>query len=177
MKQKQGLVHINTGDGKGKTTAAIGLTIRALGHGFKVVFASFFKRPNNYGYNEIAMLEKLGVTIFSFSEGMPLANPQITAAEYHSSTKDGLAELQKFVHAHEIQLLVLDEILIAIKCGYISESELLKFVKNKPVALELILTGRGATKALKMAADYVTNFTKEKHPYDNGVNSRVGIEY
>ncbi|NQU54610.1 MAG: cob(I)yrinic acid a,c-diamide adenosyltransferase [Bacteroidetes bacterium] len=177
MEKERGLVHINTGDGKGKTTAAIGLSVRALGHGFKVVFASFFKRPNSYGYNEIAMLEKQGAAIFTFSEGMPMANPQITSEEYESATKNGLAELQHFVHSNKIQLLVLDGILIAIKYGYISENELLEFIENKPTSMELVLTGRGATESFKEVADYVTDFSNEKHPYDIGVNSRVGIEY
>lgn len=177
MKRERGLVHINTGDGKGKTTAVIGLSVRALGHGFKVVFASFFKHPDNCGYNEIAMLEKQGAVIFTFSEGRPMANSRIKAEDYHLSTKDGLAELQKFVYANKIQLLVLDEILIAIKYGYISENELLVFIENKPIDMELVLTGRGATETLKEVADYVTYFSKEKHPFDNGVKSRVGIEY
>ena len=177
MKKNQGLVHIYTGDGKGKTTAAIGLSVRALGHGFNVVFASFFKRPNSYGYNEISMLKKQGATVFSISEGMPLANPQISHEEYQLSTKNGLVELQSFVQTNKTQLLVLDEILIAIAYGYISEKELFTFIKNKPEEMELVLTGRGATDGLKEVADYVTVLTNEKHPYDNGVLSRVGIEY
>ena len=177
MKREQGLVHIYTGDGKGKTTAAIGLSVRALGHGFNIVFASFFKRPNSYGYNEISMLKKQGATVFSISEGMPLANPQISHEEYQVSTKDGLTELQNFVQINKIQLLVLDEILIAIAYGYISEKELIEFIENKPVEMELVLTGRGATEGLKEVADYVTVLSNEKHPYDNGVISRVGIEY
>ncbi len=177
MKQNKGLVHIYTGDGKGKTTAAIGLSIRALGHGFNVVFASFFKLPNSCGYNEITMLKKQGAVVFSISEGMPLANPQISHEEYQLSTKNGLTELQSFIQTNKTQLLVLDEILIAIACGYISDEELFTFIKNKPVEMELVLTGRGATEGLKEMADYVTVLTNEKHPYDNGVHSRVGIEY
>ncbi len=177
MRHKQGLVHIYTGDGKGKTTAAIGLSVRALGHGFNVVFASFFKRPNSYGYNEISMLKKQGATVFSISEGMPLVNPQISHEEYQVSTQNGLTELQSFVQTNKTQLLVLDEILIAIAYGYISDAELFTFIKNKPIEMELVLTGRGATESLKEMADYVTVLTSEKHPFDNGVISRVGIEY
>ena len=174
---KKGLTHIYSGEGKGKTTASIGLAVRALGHGFSVVYSSFFKRPGENGYNEIDVLEKLGANVFSFSEGMPMANPQIKAEQYQLSTKDGLEKLQYYVHTNKIQLLVLDEILIAIKYGYISENELLEFIENKPVEMELVLTGRGATETLMEVADYVTDFSKEKHPYDNGVISRVGIEY
>ena len=177
MKQKQGLIHIYTGEGKGKTTASVGLAIRALGHNFNVVYASFFKKPGALGYTEIDVLKSQGATVFSFAEGMPLANPQITPEEYHFSTKSGLAEIEKYVHKNQTELLVLDEILIAILCGFISEEELLSFVANKPLGMELVLTGRGATAAIKEVADYVTVLEKEKHPFDNGVASRIGIEY
>ncbi|WP_346861106.1 cob(I)yrinic acid a,c-diamide adenosyltransferase [uncultured Draconibacterium sp.] len=174
---KKGLVHIYTGDGKGKTTASIGLSVRALGHGFKVAYASFFKKPDSYGYNEISVLRELGATVFTFSEGMPMANPQISKEEYHTSTQQGLAELQKFITTNKTQLLVLDEILIAIKYGYISEEELFEFMDNKPQETELVLTGRGATDAIKSRADYISVLAKEKHPYEKGVNARVGIEF
>ncbi len=174
---QKGLVHIYTGEGKGKTTASIGLSIRALGHGFMVAYASFFKKPDSYGYNEITVLRKLGATVFTFSEGMPMANPQITPDEYHASTKQGLSELQKFITENRTQLLVLDEILIAIKYGYISEEELLGFIENKPDETELVLTGRGVTQQIKNRADYVTVLSKEKHPCEKGVKARVGIEF
>ncbi len=174
---QKGLIHIYTGEGKGKTTASIGLAVRALGHGFKVAYASFFKKPNSYGYNEISVIRKLGATVFTFSEGMPMANPQITPEEYHASTQQGLGELQKFVAENNTQLLVLDEILIAINYGYISEGELLEFIEKKPLETELVLTGRGASEKIKNIADYVTVLAKEKHPYEKGVKARVGIEY
>jgi len=173
----KGLIHIYTGEGKGKTTASIGLAIRALGHGFRVVYASFFKKPDLYGYNEINVLKEQGATVFTFSEGMPLANPQITPEQYHVSTQHGLSKLLKYIVENNTQLLVLDEILIAIKYGYISEGELFDFIDKKPEDTELVLTGRGATERLKQKADYVTILSKEKHPYDSGVKARVGIEF
>lgn len=174
---EKGLVHIYSGEGKGKTTASVGLAVRALGHGFKVVYSSFFKRPGENGYSEIDNMKKLGAQVFSFSEGMPMANPQITHEEYRSSTLDGLKKLQEIVHNNKTQLLVLDEILIAVKCAYLSEDDLIEFIEDKPEGLELVLTGRGATEELKNQADYVTIMTKEKHPYEKGIVSRVGIEY
>ncbi len=174
---QKGLIHIYTGEGKGKTTASIGLAVRALGHGFKVVYASFFKKPELNGYNEINVLKEQGATVFTFSEGMPLANPQITPEQYHVSTQNGLSELLKYIVENNTQLLVLDEILIAVKYGYISEEELFGFIDNKPDGTELVLTGRGATEKIKQKADYVTVLSKEKHPYDSGIVARVGIEY
>ena len=174
---EKGLVHIYTGDGKGKTTASVGLAIRALGHGHSVVYASFFKKPDSYGYNEIQVLKKQGATVFTFSEGMPMANPQITPEEYHASTAEGLKILKAFIEENNTKVLVLDEILIAIKYGYIKEKKLCDFIDKKPFETELILTGRGATEKVKEKADYVTVLAKEKHPYDEGVQARVGIEY
>lgn len=174
---KKGLIHIYSGDGKGKTTASVGLAVRALGHGFKVVYSSFFKRPGENGYCEIDVMRKLGADVFSFAEGMPMANPQITPEEYSNSTISGLKILQKTVHDNKTQLLVLDEILIAVNCAYLSEADLLEFIENKPESLELVLTGRGASEELIGKADYVTIMTKEKHPYEKGIVSRVGIEY
>jgi cob(I)alamin adenosyltransferase len=129
------------------------------------------------GYCEIDVMKKLGAEVFSFAEGMPMANPQIMPEEYRNSTLSGLKKLQEIVHENNTQLLVLDEILIAVKCAYLSEADLIEFIENKPEALELVLTGRGATEELKNKADYVTIMTKEKHPYEKGIVSRVGIEY
>ncbi|MEZ5104134.1 MAG: cob(I)yrinic acid a,c-diamide adenosyltransferase [Draconibacterium sp.] len=172
-----GLVHIYTGEGKGKTTASVGLAVRALAHGLAVVYASFFKKPGTCGYNEVQVLKDLGATVFSFSEGMSMANRHISSAEYHLSVTSGLNALNDFIVENKVQLLVLDEILIAVQCGFISSEELIKFIHYKPAALELVLTGRGATNEIKEMADYVTYLTKEKHPYDQGITSRVGIEY
>ncbi len=174
---EKGLVHIYTGDGKGKTTASVGLAVRALAHGFKVVYASFFKRPDENGYSEVQVLKDLGASVFSFAEGMPMANKHITAEEYHSAVVKGLAELNEFIKRKGTNLLVLDEILIAVKCDFLTDEELLDFIREKPKAMELVLTGRGATDKLKEIADYVSNLTKEKHPFDLGVESREGIEY
>lgn len=173
----KGLIHIYTGEGKGKTTASVGLAVRAIGHGFKVVYVSFFKTPDICGGNEIKVLEKLGADVFTFSQGMPIANPQITPEEYQTSTLCGLNAIQEFISENSTQLLVLDEILIATKYAYISEEELIDFMDNKPEETELVLTGQGAGEALKHRADYVTVLTKEKHPFDEGIKSRVGIEY
>ena len=111
---KRGLIHIYTGDGKGKTTASVGLAVRALGHGFKVVYASFFKKPDDCGYNEVKILKDLGAVVFSFSEGMPMANKHVGKEAYRLAVKKGLSELEKYIAVNSVDLLVLDEILIAI---------------------------------------------------------------
>lgn len=175
--QKEGLTHIYTGNGKGKTTAAVGLATRALGSGLKVCFCSFLKRPSKFGYSEMASLKKLGATIFIFTPGHPHRDKKREEHVVIEELKNSLDFLEHYLKQHSIDLLILDEILIAVRDSYISEAEVLNLIKNKPANMELILTGRGATKTLIEAADYVTNMEKIKHPFDKKIKSRKGIEY
>ncbi len=172
-----GLVHIYTGEGKGKTTSAVGLSVRALGHNLKVVYSFFHKRPDKYGYAEIANLEKLGAQIFAFAKGHPDLDSSVTQAGVTSETQNGLEFLKEYVHREHVDLLVMDEILISVRDNYISEKDLINFIKTKPSKMELVLTGRGATPRIIEVSDYVSYLTKMKHPYDMGIVSREGIEY
>jgi len=175
--QKKGLIHIYTGDGKGKTTSAVGLGVRALGHNMNVCYAYFHKQPEKYGYTEIKSLEKLGATIFGFAKGHPFCDGSIIPEELKQQAPEGLAFLQKLVANKYFDMLIMDEIVISVRDGYLPEEQLIDFVKNKPSHLELVMTGRGATARLIELADYVSNITKVKHPYDNKITSREGIEY
>lgn len=174
---KNGLIHIYTGEGKGKTTAAVGLAVRALGHGLKVCYAHFNKRPELYGYNEIQSLQKLGAIILGFTEGHWSFNPKVTRESSREDVKNGLVQLSGFIQGENLDLLVLDEILISVRDGILAEEELLGFIAIKPARLELVLTGRGATDGLIAAADYVSYIQKVKHPFDRKIYSRKGIEY
>ncbi len=176
MKNK-GLIHIYTGDGKGKTTAAVGLAIRALGHGFRVCYAHFHKRPELYGYNEIQSLEKLGATIFGFTGGHPFCNKTLTREQLQREVREGLQFLSGYLTENEPDLLIMDEILISVRDGYLAEEELLDFISHKPEHTELVMTGRGATDKLIARADYVSHVSKVKHPYDQDIPSREGIEF
>lgn len=177
MRLKKGLVHIYTGEGKGKTTASVGLAVRALGHGMKVCYAHFNKRPELYGYNEIQSLEKLGATILGYTKGHWSFNPAVTPESSRADVLSGLAELSEFIRQEDPDLLVMDEILISVRDSVIQEEELLDFIEQKPSHMELILTGRGATERLIERADYVSYIQKMKHPYDRLITSRQGIEY
>ena len=172
-----GLVHIYTGEGKGKTTAAVGLAVRALGHGMTVCYAHFNKRPELYGYHEIQSLQKLGATILGFTEGHWSFNPKVTRESSREDVKNGLIQLAGFIHGKSLDLLILDEILISVRDGVLAEDELLEFIAQKPAKLELVLTGRGATDGLIEVADYVSNIQKVKHPFDRKIYSREGIEF
>lgn len=172
-----GLVHIYTGEGKGKTTAAVGLAVRALGHGLKVCYAHFNKQPELYGYNEIQSLQKLGATVLGFTNGHWSFNPSVTRESSREEVKSGLAELSEYIRNESPDLLIMDEILISVRDGVLKEDELISFIDRKPEHLELVLTGRGATDGLIEKADYVSYIQKIKHPYDHNIYSRKGIEY
>ncbi|MBA4409297.1 MAG: cob(I)yrinic acid a,c-diamide adenosyltransferase [Bacteroidota bacterium] len=174
---KTGLIHIYTGEGKGKTTASVGLAIRALGHGMKVCYVHFNKQPELYGNNEIQSLKKLGATILGYTHGHWSFNGSVTRESSRTEVKNGLADLSEYIGKEKPDLIILDEILISVRDGVLEENELISFIDQKPKHLELVMTGRGATDGLIERADYVSNIVKVKHPFDRKIYSRQGIEY
>lgn len=172
-----GLIHVYTGDGKGKTSSAVGLATRALGSGFRVCYCSFHKRPEKYGYTEIESLGRLGADISVFAKGHPHLDRSINENEIRREVAEAITYLRNLLKEKPVDLLILDEILISVRDRYLDEAVLLDFIKNKPPHTELVLTGRGATEKVMELADYVTFCRKLKHPYDNGITSRRGIEY
>lgn len=174
---RTGLVHVYTGDGKGKTTSAIGLAVRALGCGMKVCYVSFHKHPELYGYTEMESLKQLGADVLNFAKGHPHLDKTLDSNSIKAEAKQGIHKVRELIHKTKYDLLILDEVIISVRDGYIEEQELLLFINEKPETLELILTGRAATDAIIEVADYVSFVKKIKHPFDNGVSSRKGIEY
>jgi len=172
-----GLIHIYTGEGKGKTTASVGLAVRALGHGLKVCYTHFNKQPELYGYNEIQSLQKLGAKMLGFTNGHWSFNSSVTQESSRNDVLSGLAELEKYIQTKNPDLLILDEILISVRDGVIEESELIEFISGRPAHLELVMTGRNASDGLIEIADYVSYIQKVKHPFDRKIYSREGIEY
>ncbi len=171
------LVHIYTGDGKGKTTSAVGLAARALGRGLKVCYVSFHKRPEIYGYSEMETLSKAGALILNRAKGHPKLDKTIDPVKNSQEVVEAMAEISELITINHFDLLILDEIVISVRDNYFPETELLKFIASKPQHTELVMTGRGATPALIEAADYVSNITKIKHPFDKGIMSRAGVEF
>ncbi|MFP4047873.1 MAG: cob(I)yrinic acid a,c-diamide adenosyltransferase [Bacteroidales bacterium] len=174
---KKGLIHIYTGDGKGKTTSAVGLAVRALGHQFKVCYAYFHKRPEKYGYTEIKNLEKLGAEIFPIAQGHPCCDKDIKKDEHIELTNRQFKELKEFVYSKDFDLIIMDEAVVSVRDGFLKEDALVEFMKEKPESAELVVTGRGATTEMIELADYVSEVKKIKHPYDNKITAREGIEY
>ncbi|MFR9650806.1 MAG: cob(I)yrinic acid a,c-diamide adenosyltransferase [Rikenellaceae bacterium] len=172
-----GLIHIYTGDGKGKTTSAIGLATRALGGGLKVCYTSFHKRPERYGYTEMDSLRNLGATVLNFVKGHPRFDRSLDPNVIKQATVEALDKISRLIAEEHIDLLIMDEILISVRDNYLSEDRLVEFIESKPQYTELVMTGRGATPRIIELADYVSNIQKIKHPFDSGVMSRKGIEF
>ena len=172
---RRGLVQIFTGDGKGKTTAAIGAVIRALGHGLRVYVAFFMK--GDYPYGERSILSQLpNVTIASFgSRGF--IDPANIKPEEKEQAKRALAAAREAMLSGSYDLVVLDEVNLAAAWNLVELDDVLKLIEDKPPGIELILTGRRADSKLVKAADLVTEMLKIKHPYDEGVAAREGVEY
>ena len=171
-----GLVHLYCGDGKGKTTAAVGLSVRAAGSGLRVLFVQFLKsRPSG----EIAVLSALAnVRVLRGKEGTAFSF-QMTD-EQKRATREmhdrNLAEAVRAAKAGECDLLVLDEAVGALNRGRVDGELLRSLVREKPEALELVLTGRNPPEDLAEMADYVSEIRKVKHPFDRGIGARTGIE-
>lgn len=171
----RGLVQIFTGDGKGKTSAAIGAVIRALGHGMKVYIAFFMK--GDYPYGERNILSQLpNVTVDSFGS-RDFVDPANVKPEDKEQAKKALAAARQAMLSGGYDLVVLDEVNVAVAFNLIKLDEVLKFIDDKPKNVELILTGRRADSKLVQAADLVTECLKIKHPYDMGVAARGGVEF
>lgn len=171
----RGLVQVFTGDGKGKTSAAIGAAIRALGHGLKVYIAFFMKGAHPSG--EFHLLSQIpSVTMASFGSG-GLVDPNNIKPKERGEAERALAAAREAMLSGNYDLVVLDEVNVAVAFGLIAVDEVLKLINEKPERVELILTGRRADTRLVQAADLVTECLKIKHPYDMGVAARGGIEF
>ena len=171
----KGLVQVFTGDGKGKTTAALGAVIRALGHGLRVYIIHFMKGRNPYGEDDI--LAKLSnITTASF--GSPeFIDPANVTPEEKEQARQALATAGEAMLSGNYDLIVLDEVNLAVTWKLVELDEVVRMINDKPENVELILTGRQADPKLVQLADLVTEMLKIKHPYDNGMMARKGIEY
>jgi len=175
--EKKGLIQIYTGTGKGKSTAAIGQAVRAAGHGFKVGFVSFFKDPEAFGYGEYRSLERLGIKTFLFARKHPHFYKELNPDDVCKECSKGLEFIKELFRDPSWDMLVLDEINIALRDGFLKEEDVLSLLDAKPDKLELVLTGRGVTEKIIQKADLVSEVKEVKHPYSRGIKSRKGIEY
>ena len=171
--EQTGLLHIYTGDGQGKTTAALGLALRACGAGLRVMIVQFLKGRDTA---ELTSLAQLGIPVVRGTADKFV--PAMTPAEREDCRRQQRACLaQARAKAPECDLLVLDEAFGAVSAGMLSLGELTDFVGHKPAHTELVLTGRDAPESLTARADYVSEIRCVRHPYDRGISARRGIEY
>jgi len=172
-KLKKGLVQIYTGNGKGKTTASLGLALRASGAGLKVCVLQFIKkRP----YSEIKALKKIkNIEVAQYGRGCFIRKKPSPADI--KCAKQGLEKAKRVLASSKFDMLILDEANIALKLGLLTPEEIITLVKMKPRNVELILTGRSCPGRLFRYADLITDMREIKHPYNKGVKARPGIEF
>ena len=183
----QGLVQVYTGDGKGKTTAALGLAMRAVGHDLRVCFVQFAKSDRDKGERRSAerLAPDLEIHAFAASHwGDPGKAPSGTpwwllppSDEDRSKAQEGLLFARRAVVEGDYDLVVLDEILAALTHNLVSLDQVMDLIRAKPPQVELVLTGRNVPEEIIAVADLVTEMKAVKHPFARGVNARRGIEY
>ncbi|WP_320664147.1 cob(I)yrinic acid a,c-diamide adenosyltransferase [Prochlorococcus sp. MIT 1223] len=174
--KEKGLIIIFTGNGKGKTTAALGLALRTLGHGHKVAIIQFIK--GGWIPGEFNALKVFGDSLNWHSLGEGFTWETQDRNRDKELVKESWKKSISYLKSKSHKLVILDEINIAIKLGYISSEEVLSGIKNRPYLNHVVLTGRGATKDLIDAADLVTEMTLLHHPFkEQGVKAQEGIEY
>lgn len=169
----KGYVQVYTGNGKGKTTAALGLALRAAGAGLSVYFAQFFKKGD---YSEIKALRRLSerITVAQFGEGRFIRG--LPAPADIKAAAAGLVKIKTVMASGCFDVMVLDEANGAVAAGLFPVSALISLIDEKPEAMELVITGRSAHESVINRADLVTEMNAVKHYYDKGVAARVGIE-
>lgn len=174
-KERKGLIQVFTGNGKGKTSAALGSLLRATGHGLKVFIVFFMK--GKYPYGEFSSLPKLpNVEVASFGLRC-LIDPSKVNPEEIAQAKLALKTAREAMLSGKYDMVILDEVNVAVYFKLIQLDDVLKLIEEKPPEVEMILTGRYAEGAVIECADLVTEMVKIKHPYDRGIKARKGIEY
>ena len=171
-----GLIHLYCGDGKGKTTASVGLSVRCAGAGGRVIFTQFFKDGTS---SELRVLETIpGVRVlvcprkYGFFKRMNEEQRAAAREDFTALLRSALSAAREGA-----ELLVLDEAVSACNHGVIPEAELLDFLRHRPEGLEVAVTGRNPSEALMARADYITEMVKRRHPFDRGVAARKGVEF
>jgi len=174
-KLEHGFIQIYTGNGKGKTTAAIGQAVRAAGFGLKSYIAQFMKE---YTYNELVSLKHLSnwIDIEQFGGDAFVYKKELPGKDELAKAKKGLQTAKENMLSGEYDLIILDEAIVAIYFKLIRTNDLIEFIKQKPENVELILTGRYCPDELIELADLVTEMKEIKHYYQKGITSRRGIE-
>lgn len=177
MKQQKGYVHIYCGDGKGKTTAAVGLAVRAAGRGMRVLIVRFLKTEDS---GEVSVLRRIpGIEVvpcektFGFTFRMTEEERREASEWYGQMLETACARAVK----EKFDLVIFDEIMAACNTGLTKEERVAEFLKTRPEGMEVVFTGRNPSDCMKKMADYISEIHAEKHPFEKGIGARKGIEY
>lgn len=171
------MIHVYYGDGKGKTTAAVGLAVRAAGSNMKVMFVQFLKTEFSGERYILSNLENVSLTVcpdeLKFTFDMSDAERQQASALFRGIFERSAATAL----SERYDMIVLDEVFDIMNEGMLSEADVFEFITNAPVSIEIVMTGHDPAQRFTDAADYVTEMKKIKHPFDKGLNGRIGIEF
>lgn len=178
MPQERGLVIVYTGKGKGKTTAALGIVLRAVGHGMKVGMIQFIK--GEWYYGELASSKRLEPEFELIAAGkgfVGIIDDDHPREDHHIAAKTALDIAREKLASGAYDVVILDEINYAVKLGLLTENDVMELVRIKPQRTTLVLTGNYAPEALVEAADLVTEMKEVKHPYQQGIKAKKGIDF
>lgn len=174
-KLEKGIIQIYTGNGKGKTSAAFGLALRALGRGLKVYVIQFIK--GGFDYGELHIVDRFpDMTLKAFGRGRFITDSPPSQEDVQLAD-DAMSLAEQVVKKGEYDVVILDEVNVAVSLGLVKVERVLNLIKNKPRCVELVLTGRYAPKELVKAAQLVTEMREIKHPFSSGLPARKGIDF
>ena len=174
-KVKQGLVIVNTGNGKGKSTSAFGMVLRSWGRGFRVCVVQFIKAETGQ-WGEIKAARKLGIDWFTTGDGFTWTSKDMD--ETVARARDGWEVAKEKITSGNYDLIVLDEFTYALSLGWLDTAQVIDWLENnKPANLHLVITGRDAPAALIEYADLVTEMQEIKHPFQKGILAQAGVEF
>ncbi|MFP3153068.1 cob(I)yrinic acid a,c-diamide adenosyltransferase [Lachnospiraceae bacterium ZAX-1] len=175
-KNTGGLIHIYEGDGKGKTSAGVGLSVRCAGSGQRVIYTQFLKDNLSSELNVLKQIENIHLIPCEKSFGFTFAMTPQQKEEATQYYTDHLKKVIETAIKEQCRLIVLDEIIASYNLNMIKQEDLISFLKNKPQEMEVVMTGRDPAEELVELADYVSRIVKVKHPFDQGIPARKGIE-
>ncbi|MGE5379415.1 MAG: cob(I)yrinic acid a,c-diamide adenosyltransferase [Candidatus Saccharibacteria bacterium] len=174
IREHLGLVQVYTGNSKGKTTASLGLALRALGNGLKVAMVQFMKPPRVYGEYEMAK------SLPNFTL-LPMGRPSLVhedriRKEDYEAAEAALRKAEEIIQSRKYDMVILDEACVTVHMGLLKVEDVLRVVKSRPPHMEIVLTGRYCPSEIIEIADLVTEMRQVKHPYEKGIPARRGIE-
>jgi cob(I)alamin adenosyltransferase len=176
--EEKGLVIVYTGDGKGKTTAALGLCIRAVGYGEKICIIQFIK--GSWRYGELDGIKKLAPNVELHQKGLGfvgIMDDKLDKSEHIKAAGKALAFAREKIQSGKYDIVILDEINVAVSLGLIKVEDVVELIENKPELMDLVLTGRNAGQKIIDRADLVTEMREIKHPFQKGIKAQKGIDF